>query len=180
MSRSTKPMKSQMLAALVIVTAVLWGVSALVLYIFVKPLASLNGGRSLEFDPVALAYAASIIVAAAILSWLPVFLLARKRPPVLLAVLTSVSTLALLGALFLLVENVMGSSWLGGGIWGRAGLILADGNGMAFLPVVDPLISISSGIAYTAVLWLSIRLSRKKGVDDSPQVGGGAGATSPM
>lgn len=138
------------LSAAGIAIAFLWGASAYVLYLVVMPLRPSGTGSSMVFDPVALAYATSIIVAIAILSWLPVFLLLRKGPAVHVTILTSVLTFASLGILFLLVENnVLGALRFSDGFYNRAARVLGDGRDMAFLPLVDPLVSVLSGIAYT-------------------------------
>jgi hypothetical protein len=150
------------LSAAGIATAFLWVASAYVLYLVVMPLRPSGNGTSMMFDPVALAYATSIIVAIAILSWLPVFLLLRQGPAVHVAILTSVLTFASLGILFLLVENnVLGALRYSDGFYYRAARVLGDGRDMAFLPFVDPLISVLSGLAHTAALWLSILFSRR-------------------
>ena len=171
-TRIAKNSSLQTLAAACIAAIVLWGSSMLVLYLFVKPLASPDGGRTLVFDPVALVDAASIVVAVAILSWLPFFLLGPRRPTLLLAALTSVSTMVLLGGLFLVVDNVVGADRLGGGFFGRASLVLADGSDIVFLPIIDPLVSVCSGAAYSAALWLSIAFGNRNEPDGRFQTRG--------
>jgi len=54
MENSVNCSARQILAAAVIAVAALWGASALVLYLILKPLVSLDNGRSLVFDPIAL------------------------------------------------------------------------------------------------------------------------------
>jgi len=134
--------------------------SACVLYEFAQPLVSPDGGRSMVFDPVALGYATFIIVALAILSWLPIVLFLPRRPSVPVAVLISALTFLLLWAVFWLIENVVGPPQSSQGLYARATRILGDGRDMAFLPLVAPLISILSGAFYTCALWLSILLLR--------------------
>lgn len=141
-----------------IAVAAMCCLSACALYEFAQPAVSLDGGKSMAFDPVALAYATFIILAIVILSWVPIFLFLPRKPSVWVAVLTSVLTYLSLGAIFWLVEGVIGQSLSSEGFYARATRILGDGNDLVFLPLISPLLSAFSGFAYTSALWLSNRM----------------------
>ena len=147
---------------MVLAVVALWGASACVLYLIVKPFISLDNGRSLVFDPLALIDATSIVVVVVFLSWIPVLSFAPKRPTVVVTSLVCASTLVTLSVIFFVVENVFGPSHMGEGFFARASGIFANGSDIVFLPLVVPLVSVLSGIAYSAALWLAVLLSRRK------------------
>jgi hypothetical protein len=117
----------------------------------VKPLVSLDKGRTLVFDPIALIEATSFIVAIAIMSWVPICTFAQRMAFKWRVVLTSISTWALLSLLFLLIENASGEVYEHL-ISYRAIRVFGLGNDLVIMPVVIPIISILSGTVSTAII----------------------------
>jgi hypothetical protein len=137
-------------------TVVLWGVTAILPFGIVEPYVSLDNGRTLVFDPLALVEATSIMTCLAILSWIPVFAFAQRRPKLLSAGLVIVLTWICLGVPFWLID---GSGFFNVGTF-RATRVMGNGQDMAFLPLVIPATSLFSGAAYSMAMWLSIQSRR--------------------
>ncbi len=134
-----------------------WLSSASVLYLLARPLVSPDNGRSLVFDPLALIEATSILVAAAILCWMPIFVFARRSSEIRQSVLTSISTWILLSISFFLMVYLMMFKDV---IVGRSPEILGYDNYLIFLPIIIPALSILSGLGYFAALRLSHLMTR--------------------
>jgi hypothetical protein len=144
-----------------IAAIVLWSASAYVLYFEARPLVSLDKGRTLVFDPIALIYATSIIVAIAVMSWVPIYIFARQRKLIWRLVLTSISTWAFLSLLLLLIENTSGQMYEQL-ISYRAFRVLGLDNVFVFMPVVIPIISLLSGAVFAVTVRLqNFRLSHE-------------------
>lgn len=153
MTRPTKQIILHRVVSMTIAAIVLWSASAYVLYFEARPLVSLDKGRTLVFDPIALIYATSIIVAIAVMSWVPIYIFARQRKLIWRLVLTSISTWAFLSLLLLLIENTSGQMYEQL-ISYRAFRVLGLDNVFVFMPVVIPIISVLSG----AVFAVTVRL----------------------
>ena len=110
------------------------------------------------FDPTALADATSIMTFFVILPWIPVFLIAKRKPGLPLFALTSVCAWLLLGTSFYFVDAAGDAALIG-----RAAVILGDGQDLIFEPVVIPTISMLSGIVYCLAMW-SLQLFKNHAV----------------
>ncbi len=136
--------------------AVLWCGTAFLLYRVVEPIMSPDGGRTFLFDPVALVEATSIIVSVAMLSWVLIRLLIPRMPGLLLALVATASTWAFLGVPFALIDKL--------GVVDvtrfRAAAVMENGDDLAFLPLLIPLISVFSGVAYSVAIWVARRFTR--------------------
>jgi hypothetical protein len=146
-----EPVGRRTVAFMCIAIIILWGTYLCVLYIFVKPLISSDNGHSLVFDPVALVATASIIALVAAISWAPIFVFIRRRATLRTAFLAGFATWILLSLLFTVIDRG-GPANLPQIIVEKIGPILANGNDLLFLPIVIPIVSILSGVAYSCVL----------------------------
>jgi hypothetical protein len=80
---------------------------------------------------------------------------AKGKPGPLRAILAVISTWAFLGIPFALIDK-FGVIDLTGF---RSASVMEDGNDLAFLPLLIPLISLVSGAAYFAAAWLAHRFA---------------------
>jgi hypothetical protein len=156
LAKRTERFDLSILAALSIIAVVLWSVTAFFLFGCAKPYTSLDNGRTLVFDPLALVWATSIMTGIAILSWIPVLIFAQRGPRLLSAGLATASTWICLGVPFWLIDR----SGLGDLAAFRASEVMGNGQDMVFLPLVIPLVSFCSGAAYSMAMWLTIRLKQ--------------------
>jgi hypothetical protein len=156
MRKPTKQIILHRLVSMTIAAIVLWSASAYVIYFEARPLVSLDKGRTLVFDPIALIYATLIIVAIAVMSWVPIYIFARQRKLIWRLALTSISTWALLSLLLLLIENASGRMYEQL-ISYRAFRVLGLDNVFVFMPVVIPIISVLSGAVFAVTVGLQNR-----------------------
>jgi hypothetical protein len=133
--------------------AALLAFTAYLLYLIVEPIMPLSGGRTYGFDKLALAEAASILSGGAMVSWTVTFLFVRRSPVPLAAALSIAFTWILLGVPFVLIDRF---GFLTAEVEGlRASEVIANGNDLAFVPLIIPVISLVSGGFYVAALSLS-------------------------
>ena len=99
-------------------------------------------------DSLALAQATLIVTVIALLSWVLVVKCFRRIDPPVAAGLSCTITWLLLGTGFYCIENGWISyKTLSSSIFERALGVLAEGNDIAFMPLVIPFFAFSSGIA---------------------------------
>jgi|GEM_PF-4760436 len=153
MTKFIKSIFMHKLTAASIAAVSLWGASAYVIYFSAEPLVSLDRGKTMVFDLIALVDATSVIVAIAVLPWVPIYFLAQRKTFRWRLLVTAISTWALLSSLFLLIENASGvmHEQL---ISYRATRVFGDGRDLVFMPLVIPIISALSGVVFA----VSVRL----------------------
>ncbi len=135
--------------------------SAYVFYSQARPMVSLDNGRTLVFDPIALVDATLIMMLIGIISWIPVYRFIRRTAFARSATLATVSTWLLSSVLIYWVDNMDGRLPCRCEIAERASRVLSDGQDLLFLPLVIPILSVLSGATYCGALWLSNRLVGK-------------------
>jgi hypothetical protein len=136
----------------IVMAMVLWFVIAMLLSAIVPPMQSLDHGNTFVPDHIALVEAASGMFCVAILSWLLTSIYARKRWFVTIAL-----TWALLAIPFAFIDQ-----WGSFGLFDavsllshvRAFRVMSDGQDLAFQPLLIPVISIFSGLAYGGSLMI--------------------------
>lgn len=135
----------------------LWSSFAAILYVLVQPLKFPNGQSPPVFDVAALLEAASLAAVVHFACWLLLFPLTWNAQPTKAAVWGIFSTWIVSSAIFLWIEGA-GSEFIDHWwLTQRATEVLADGQSMAFMPVVVPALSIVSASLFAAVVWLSNR-----------------------
>ena len=149
-------------AAIILGILSLWLIFATALYQLTKPLSSIDDGRNLIFDSTALINATCIAVLIAFVGWLTAIPLSQRAPAVA-PFAAGLSTWLLSSGFFYWIDKLDGRLPCRCEFAARAGVLLADGQDLIFLPLVIPILSAVSAAMFAIMLWISTRLMRRQG-----------------
>jgi hypothetical protein len=132
-------------------------VCAFILNLLVEPLKFV--GTHAEFDPVSLVDSVVVITVAVLICWILLYSFRLRRSGIqLIAVAVFVSWIVLV-ALFYAAESDPSRGFFVDGSGSSATAVLANGADMVFMPLIIPILSILSGLAYSAALSLAQTIS---------------------
>jgi hypothetical protein len=143
----------------------MWLSFSVLLYALVQPLTWRNGRSTPVLDVAALLDAASLAAVVHLTCWLLLFPLAWNARPAK-AALWGISTAWFASsAIFLWIEGAgrdfIDHYWL----TERTTEIMADGQDIAFMPIVIPALSIVAATLFAGVIWLSNRRINRYGIN---------------